>query len=56
MKVDWKKEFDICLEIARKNKEEGVSIMSFYWDGRADGVRWLGEQLDNCNDEEVEDE
>ena len=27
MKVDWKKEFDICLELARKNKEEGVSIM-----------------------------
>lgn len=55
MKIDWKKEYNFCLELARKNAEIGDLPMHCYWDGRANGIKWFGENLDNCN-KEIEDE
>lgn len=55
MKIDWKKEYNFCLELASKNAEIGDLPMYCYWDGRANGIKWLGENLDNCNKEESED-
>lgn len=51
MKIDWKKEYNLCLELAYKNAEVGNLPMRCYWEGRADGIRWFGENLDNCNED-----
>lgn len=56
MKIDWKKEYNFCLELASKNAEIGDLPMYCYWDGRANGIKWLGENLDNCNKKESEDD
>lgn len=55
MKIDWKKEYNFCLELAHKNAEIGDLPMHCYWEGKASGIKWFGENLDNCN-KEIEDE